>query len=241
MDQKNSLKELGLTDREAELYIELLRREGTSASEIAKAIGIKRTTAYPILRSMAKNGFVTQYIRNGKRVYHAQKPRRLASVFQRRLEHFEKNLSSLEQLNKRAISTFGLRFLETKEELKQFFEEVISEYSGKSYCAIGDTPAWEGIDQTLLRAFRKQRAEASISVRLLLTATSKELNPDHESLKREVRFLPKKFRFKSSIDIYPDKVLIVSPELAAAAVVVDIPAMTDIFQAMFDMLWEQTT
>lgn len=238
MDTAESLIELGLTDREAVLYIELLRRGGASANDAAKAIGVKRTTVYPVLRAMAKKGFVTQYIRNGKRVYHAQRPRRLASVFEKRLHRFEESIISLEHIDKTAAETFGLRFLETKEELKQFFDSIVIEYAGKEYCAIGDTPAWEGIDQKLLRSFRKQRAQSRISVRLLLTASSKELSPDNEALLREVRYLPKKYSFKSSIDIYHEKILIVSPELAAAAVIVEVPAMTDVFQSLFDMLWD---
>lgn len=238
MNTVQSLIQLGLTQREAVLYIELLRLGGASATDAAKAVGVKRTTVYPILRAMAKKGFVTQYIRNGKRVYHAQRPRRLASVFEKRLSRFEESIVSLEQMDKRAADTFGLRFLETKEELKQFFDSVLVEYAGQEYCAIGDTPAWEAIDQNLLRSFRKQRAKNDIRVRLLLTATSQELSPDDDALLREVHYLPKQYAFKSSIDIYPDKILILSPELAAAAVVVEVPAMTDVFQAMFDMLWD---
>jgi sugar-specific transcriptional regulator TrmB len=237
MNTIESLTQLGLTEREATLYIELLRLGGASATDAAKAVGVKRTTVYPILRAMAKKGFVTQYMRNGKRVYHAQRPRRLASVFEKRLNRFEESIISLEQMDKRAADTFGLRFLETKEELKQFFDSVIVEYAGKKYCAIGDTPAWEAIDPDVLRSFRTQRAKNGIDVRLLLTATSQESSPDDDTLLREVRYLPKQYVFKSSIDIYPDKILIISPELAAAAVVVEVPAMTDVFQAMFDMLW----
>ena len=50
--------------------------------------------------------------------------------------------------------------------------------------------------------------------------------------------MPERFKFKSTIDIYADKVLIVSPELSSLAVVIAIPAMVDVFKSAFEMIWE---
>jgi hypothetical protein len=53
-----------------------------------------------------------------------------------------------------------------------------------------------------------------------------------------VRTLSPTHTFKSTIDIFDDKVIVVTPDLHALAVVIEVPTMVDVFQAMFDLLWE---
>jgi len=57
---------------------------------------------------------------------------------------------------------------------------------------------------------------------------------------RDYKYLDKKYSFKSTIDIYNDKILIVSSELSALAVVVALPPMVDVFKAIFEALWDST-
>ncbi|PLX27027.1 hypothetical protein C0581_03815 [Candidatus Parcubacteria bacterium] len=49
-----TLKNLGLSDIEAGVYLSLLKLGGSQASKIAKDVGIKRTTVYPILKKLAE-------------------------------------------------------------------------------------------------------------------------------------------------------------------------------------------
>jgi hypothetical protein len=55
---------------------------------------------------------------------------------------------------------------------------------------------------------------------------------------REFKYLPPIYKFKSTIDIFGDRILIVSPELSSLAVVIAIPAMTDVFKTVFQVLWD---
>ena len=40
--------------------------------------------------------------------------------------------------------------------------------------------------------------------------------------------------------MFDDKVLVVSPDLTALAVVIEIPVMVDIFKSIFEALWDAT-
>ncbi|MBI2888460.1 MAG: hypothetical protein HYY10_00890 [Candidatus Liptonbacteria bacterium] len=238
MDNKSTLKDLGLSDVESGIYLSLLKLGGSEASRIAKDAGIKRTTIYPILQRMAREGFVTVYFRKNKRFYYAQRPHRVAAFFEKKLNAFNSIVATLESVERRQAQTTGLRFIETKEELEGFYAGILKEYKGKEYRIIGSAGGWEGIDPAFFIQYRKDRARAGIATRLLLTADSKEISPTDTKLRRDVRFLPKQYLFKSTIDIYDDKILVVSPDLASLAVVIEIPAMTDIFKSVFEMLWE---
>jgi sugar-specific transcriptional regulator TrmB len=238
MENLNILKELGLDDQEASVYLGLLKIGGSQASVIAKEIGIKRTTVYPILQGLAVKGMVNVYFRKNRHFYYAQKPDRVVGLFRKKIESFESIIPMLELMEKKQVMATGLRFIETIDELKQFYNGILDEYKGKQYLAIGNTAAWEGLEPEFFVNFRKQRAENKIKTRLLLTHNSSQLNPTEISLLREWKYLPSQYKFQSTIDIFDDKILIVSPEISSLAIVIAVPAMTDIFKSIFEMLWE---
>ncbi len=233
-----AFKHMGLSESEAGVYSALLKIGGSSASKVAKEAGLKRTTAYPLLKSLAEKGFVATYFRKNTRFYYAEKPHRIAAAFTKRLELFEQVIPTLESVARKHEQAIGLRFIETKEELKQLYTGFLTTYKNKKYCIIGSLHGWEDIDPAFFIQFRKDRGRSNIKTRLLLTADSRKDNPPDPKLLREVRFLPERYEFKSTIDIYPDQILIVSPQLSALAVVIAIPAMVDIFKSIFALLWE---
>ncbi|MBI2426702.1 MAG: helix-turn-helix domain-containing protein [Candidatus Kerfeldbacteria bacterium] len=239
---KNSkiLESLGLSEQEARIYLALLKIGGSRASRVARETGLKRTTVYPILKSLSRKGFVTMYYRKSQQFYYAQKPARVAGLFERKLDAFTTIIPVLESFEKRETRDFGLRFIETKDELQEFYRGILIEYKGRSYRIISSAKGWEGIDPAFFVQFRKDRGAVRISTRLLLSADSKEINPTDPRLRREYRYLPSTYGFRSTIDIFDDKILVVSPEFASLAVVIAIPAMVDIFGSIFEMLWEVT-
>ena len=238
MENLNILKELGLDDQEANVYLALLKMGGSQASVIAKEIGIKRTTIYPVLQGLAAKGMANVYFRKNRHFYYAQKPNRVVGLFKKKIESFESIIPMLESIEKKQVMISGLRFIETVEELKQFYNGILDDYKNKEYRIIGNALAWEGLEPEYFVHFRKQRAEYKIKTKLLLTSASVELNPLEKSLLRDWKYLPDKYQFKSTIDIFDDKILIVSPELSSLAVVIAVPAMTDVFKSVFEMLWD---
>ena len=240
MENKQALIDLGLSEQESEAYLSLLRLGGGLASKVARDMHIKRTTIYAILQSLTLKGFATVYFRKSKKFYYASKPHKLAGLFEKKLETFNSMIPLLESLEKKETQSMGLRFIETKEELENFYEEILVEYKNKEYYAIGSAPAWEGIDNDFFIKYRKQRAKNNIHTKLLLSAESKQLDIAGDSLLRKYKYLPEKYKFKSTIDIYKDKILIVSPDLSSLAVVIAIPAMVDIFKSIFEIIWETT-
>ena len=243
MDTKqiNALIDLGLNESEAQIYTSLLKIGGTTASILSKESGIKRTTVYPILKSLASKGCVLVYFRKNKRYYYAQKPGKLATLFGKKLEFFESVIPMFESMNKKQAEAIGLRFIETKEELQDFYKIILNEYKNKKYCAIGNITAWESSDPEFFKKYRKERARSNIKTRLLLSADSKMFNPAEKNLLRECKYLPEKYKFKSTMDIFKDKVLIVSPYISSLAVVIAVPAMVDIFKSMFEIIWDTTS
>ena len=238
MDTIFALTSLGMSKQEAGVYLATFKLGGATATAISKESGMQRTAVYPILKTLAEKGLVSIYFKKSRKNFHAQKPSRVAEIFSNKLENFEKLIPTIESLDKKQAQIFGLRFIESKKELENFYEEILKEYKNKSYCAIGNVKAWEGVIPEFFGKLRKKRAANNTRTKLLLSADSRKINPTDKKLLREYKYLPEKYIFKSTIDIYKDKILIVSPNMSSLAVVIAIPAMVDIFKSMFEIIWD---
>jgi predicted transcriptional regulator len=71
------LLELGLSEKEAKIYMALLEVDTDSVSDLAKKTGINRTTVYPVLDSLQQKKLVKETKVKGKTRYMAESPDRL--------------------------------------------------------------------------------------------------------------------------------------------------------------------
>lgn len=63
-----SLMQIGFTEKEAQVYLMLLRIGPAPASLLAKRVGMKRVTAYSVLESLSERGVVSfEEMKNGRR------------------------------------------------------------------------------------------------------------------------------------------------------------------------------
>ena len=236
MKEKQALLEFGLTESEAQAYLALFRLGGATASVLAKETGLQRTTVYPILKSFAKKCCVLVYFRKSQHYYYAQKPDKLAGIFEKKLEFFNGVIPLFESMDRKQAQAVGVRFIETKEELRKFYTDILDDHKG--YRIIGNAHIWQNIDPDFFEQYRESRARLNIKTRLLLSADSKGTNPVSKDLLREFKYLPEEYKFKSTLNIFNDKVLIISPDSSSLAVVIAVPAMVDIFKSMFEITWD---
>jgi len=231
MNAHDSLQSLGLSAQETSIYIALLETGGQAASDLAKRLKLERTTAYAALKRLVAKGFASIYTRRHRQVFVPEKPQNLIGHFEERLRDFETVIPELETLEKKEVRSSGVRFIETVDELKRFYTSILREYKGKSYDIMGNSNVWEGLDTAYFKKFRVKRGQNRINTRLLVTADSLGVSPTDPRLLRDVRYLPEKYTFKSTMDIFDDKVLIIGSQQTSVAVVIAVPSMVDIFKS----------
>ena len=61
------LEEIGLSEKEAKIYLALLQVDSALISDLAEKTKINRTTVYPVLESLAKKGLVSE-LQEGKKM-----------------------------------------------------------------------------------------------------------------------------------------------------------------------------
>lgn len=92
------LQDIGLSEKEAKVYISLLQNEDGLVGNIAKETKINRTTVYPILESLSKKGLIAEIEENGNTHYQAEPPERLETFLEKQRVGLEEKSKILEGL-----------------------------------------------------------------------------------------------------------------------------------------------
>jgi sugar-specific transcriptional regulator TrmB len=235
------LESLGLSEQESSAYLTLLKIGGSRASTLAREMRVKRTTIYAILKALTSKNLVLVYFRKSKRFYHAVSPDKISNIFEKKLEAFNGIIPYLQSMEKKEAQALGLRFIETKEELKQYYQDILDDYSkkkNKQYYVISNDLTWENIDPEFFMKFRRQRANSGIKIKLLLSNDSEKSVDIDKTLGREIKYFSAKYKLDCSIEILNNKVIIISHELKSIAVVISIPPMVVAFKTIFEILWD---
>ena len=92
------LEEIGLSEKEAKIYLALLQVDSSSIQDLAEKTGINRTTVYPVLESLEKKGLVSETHVGKKVFYVAAPPERLETYVERQRVLFEEKAKRLEDI-----------------------------------------------------------------------------------------------------------------------------------------------
>ncbi len=92
------LEEIGLSEKEAKIYLALLQVDRNTVQELANRTKINRTTVYPVIESLQKKGLVSE-VQEGKKVeYMAEPPERLETYAERQRVVFEEHAARLKDI-----------------------------------------------------------------------------------------------------------------------------------------------
>lgn len=122
------LCDMGLTDKESQLYIWLIKHTESTGYEASIALKLPRGTTYMLLESLVKHGIVRTSIQNKKRIYIPES----LNVWKRNLEDkmkkAEEMMPMLEGLMKMKNQNVSVRVYKGIEGLKQAWDEVIEHF-----------------------------------------------------------------------------------------------------------------
>ena len=90
------LKELGLTEKQALAYEELLKKEFLKASDLAKILGMSRAGIYDTLRVLINNGIVSEIYEGKIKVFRAANPTFLKNLVENKKEEIKKTETELD-------------------------------------------------------------------------------------------------------------------------------------------------
>jgi len=209
------LTDIGLSDKEAAVYIALLSFDKALIPEISEKAKVKRPTTYVILESLAKKGLVSESNIGKKTFYLAEPPEKLGLFVERQIHLLEENKKSLD------IVVPQLKSIQREQGEKpavQFFdgkEGVISSNYDTFVEKKGDEPVYIVYSRNLVqdifsekeaKEMRGRRISLGIKSKAIYNSTSGEKPSDDTGDRMKID--EQKYPINSDITIYGDQVKI---------------------------------
>ncbi len=240
-----TLKQLGLEDRETDIYLALLRLGPSSIRDIATRAGVNRGTTYDLLKKLHQLGLASYHPKGKRKLFCAAEPEqllRMASERQRKLDEAVDTLRQdvvpdLNLLRPDNVST-NVYYYEGDDGIEYVLKDILrtAETSPDRSYYVYSTKL---IRKYLYRPFpnyTRQRVQKNIRVRVIAIGEGGEEAPLAERKWIESK---ESDTAASYVAIYPPKCAMISlvNDDYPTAVVIDAAAVALAMKISFETLW----
>ncbi len=241
----NQLKNIGLSENEAKVYLAMLELGPATMLEISAKAGINRPTAYVQVEALKKLGLVSAQTKGKKKLFMAESPDQLEFVLEKKNVELEQKKSELEKLLPELLTMFSLgdqkpevRFFEGKEGLMRMDEEFLKAKE-KSMIGIMSLDDVLNIFPSSSDSYSKRRVKKGIHVKSIYTYSKgpvlKEKDPE---MLREARYIsPEKLPFNVDITVYDDNVAIAALRGKISGTIIKHQEIANSFKNFLNLIW----
>lgn len=244
-----SLKELGLSEPEANLYIVSLSVGPASIATLAKHLGISRPNVYKVIIELEKHG-LAKYSENKRwgRTFIVEPPAVLVHKVREKRDSLGKMdgyltslMPDLNALYHQGETATKIKILEGKDWIR-YWMEMMEQNAKEELMFFGSMDdfigyiGWDGLAE-----LTRERMRRDIVLKTLILPGEKAseimMRPTEEI--RDTRILKGASPFATSFQIFLGKVMIWQPK-APLAVLIEDQYIVEMLKSMFNLLWERS-
>ncbi len=233
------LRQIGLNEKECNVYLALIELGDSLVSEIANKTKINRSLLYTILSELSNRGIVNYILKNNIRYYRTAEPHKILSMLKEKEKTFESILPQLLALHKPKTKKPIVEILEGKEGIKTILNDLLRQKNDWfAFNIPGKGPERLGLT---VHAFEKERQKAKITLNVVCVRTKQGLKRGKEFSQMKhtnVRYVPEKYESPASNWIYGDRIVIIFwyKEFPFAIRIID-KNLTESYQNHFKLIW----
>jgi sugar-specific transcriptional regulator TrmB len=248
MQYKKVLEHIGFAPSEIAIYTALLELDSGTVTQISKRSNINRTSSYDVLEHLVRRGLVSKFKKKKKTYFSAGDPRRLLEYMDRESEELQKgidqkkrNIQSVLPELMSLIDPHGTKpkvtFYEGEKGMREAYEDTLT--------SEGDILAYANIEMTntclpkYFPEYYKRRAKKNILIRAICTdtpAARERMKLDKEEMRESILLPDAQTTFSPEMNIYNDKVLVVSSK-EKMAVVIESKELADLQRVIYGIVW----
>jgi len=224
------LIELGLTNKEAEVYLSLLELGPSLAGQISRKTGIHRRNIYDITERLIKKGLIGYILKNNRKLFEAANPQRLKEILEEKQQALQESMSDLIFLYQKTKEKQETNFYKGIEGLKTVFQDQLN---CKEILILGASQSAFEILPFYFKWYDKDRVKRKIKVRIIANKSFNKKIP-----LSEIRYLPQKYANPLAINIYGNKVAIILWKKAPLAIVIKQEEIAESYRKYFELMWK---
>lgn len=247
------LQRIGLSEKEAKVYLATLELAESSVQNIAKKAGVNRPTAYVILEKLMGLGLASTLVKGKKTFFVAQSPSELENILKEQVSEIEHRKSELNGVMNQLHAIYNAN---SEKPAVRYFEgadglTAMDRYGyGQDHLAKGSeilsiTPI-DIIEEHFGERRRlsvKERANLGITSRTIYTHKNGPISDaTNKTELREGVYLPRdKFPVSGTIGIYPEwgiKLYYYDPS-KPHGVVIESKELAENMKLLFELAWKE--
>ena len=238
---ENVLKELGLSEAEAKIYLALLDTGSTLVGPIIKKTGLHRGTTYQILQRLKEKGLVSSIIKGKKQYFEPVDPERLMDVLKEKEENLKKILPDLKtRLNANKEKQEVMVYQGVKG-IRSVMDKILEELNPKGeYYDFGVSGLFREVMKEYWDVWQIKKKKYKIESKVIFNQELKKKKPNLlKEYYGELRFHPKEYSSITDTLIYRDTVVLfiwtAKPPIAA---VIKNKDNAESYKNQFKLMWK---
>ncbi|MEI6477404.1 MAG: helix-turn-helix domain-containing protein [bacterium] len=239
---------LGLSDKEAELYLALLELGPSKAKDISAYTELNRGTIYDVARSLFKKGLVSSTQKKNITHFVASPPHRYIYQLNQEVTAATSLMPAIEDMIQSSSYRPVVRFFEGVEGIKTVYEETLRCRSKEIVCFVSAREILEVVGEEFMQYYAEKRTRRHIKIRTLNDPRG-EISLEEEGfhmvsdplLLRESRLGPSSIDVSAMMMIYDDSVALMSTKRENFGTILESHEYSTMLRDMFETMWSQTS
>ncbi len=237
MELTKTLQSLGIGDKQVAVYLAALELGTATVGEVAKKAGIKRTSVYNFLPEMKTAGLISEIKKGRTNLIIPSDPQMLIARTQENLTNVKSALPELLGLFNLPAHKPKVRFYEGVEGIKTAYQDILD--TGDTIYGFSDyEKMFTLMPADYLWSFPPERVKRKIKFYCIAQDGPKgrEVKKQDKEHWRETRLA--KTDFETEINIYGNKVAMMSFRRPGAAVIIEDTAIAKTLKSVWKAWWE---
>ena len=236
-----NLKEFGLQENEAKIYLTSLSLGPTTILKLSKHGEVKRTTVYEIVDTLEKKGLIKKEIHGFKTLYSPEHPERLENSLESKKVLLSKLLPELEGKYHLKGTESSIKYYEGLDAIENIYNDLLKDLKPHDfYYAISNITEWQGLDEDFfMKNHVEKRAKMSVNTKLIFTDSplARKRKQTEKNFNEEIKIIPENTNIHLDFVITPYKLVMFQLYSPLVALVIENKSMINAQKEIFDLLW----
>ena len=233
---EEELKSLGLSGKEAKIYVELLKIEQIDAYALSKRVGVERTVTYNTLNKLVEKGLVSHVISGGKKQFKCASPENLLRPLQDKENIATELIEKLKKLQKITHTSSTVEVFEGKEGLKTMYQTALKTKDKRMYSFGGTGKSYEVLKYEFPHIV-KQAIKQKLRMKLIVNYSARE----KEFVKEkgiEARYAPEGLDNNATTSIFGEYISIHILTEKPLIILIKNKEMAKGYRNYFELMWK---
>jgi HTH-type transcriptional regulator, sugar sensing transcriptional regulator len=248
MNIKQLLKLFNLREIEIQIYESLFYQGMMSATQIAKQVGLSRTSVYDLLDKLIEVGLISEIIKTEMKMFAVLPPEKLEILIaekQKKIKNAQETIKQLKLVYDEQEKTAkpNIKIFEGKKELQQMMKDLLLYRDITIYAFWPIKKITHLLGKDFLKEFNQKRIERNIKIKVIWP--QKQLPnfkqfpflKNNDKFIRQARIAPAQINFSLGYTIYGNTVRFLSSSKENYGFLVESNELAEMMKNQFDLIW----